>query len=216
MTRRIRSALLAAALIATPAVLAPAAHGAGLVRQDEIGARAEAYVQKALDEVVEVLAIADPEEKRARLRDIIETYIDTNRVAQSTLGKYRRSASRDQLREFIPLFKEYAIGLYEEQIENYGGERFRVTGSVVRSERDVIVNTVVVGGSEFDGTVVQWRVYVRDGELQVVDVGAENIWLGIEQQSQFTSFIADNGGAEGGIDALIADLKRRVGEPSDA
>ena len=208
MTLHRRAFALAAAAFAFLA--APLAHA------DPIGDKAEAYVQEALDEVVAVLQLEDMEAKKEQLRVVIEKYIDTNRVAQSTLGKYRRSASREQLRTFVGLFKEYAIALYEDQIVEYGGERFKVTGSVVRSERDIIVNSEVLGGADYNGTIIQWRVYNRDGEMSIIDVGAENIWLGVEQQSAFTSFIADNGGADGGIDALIDDLRRRVADTGAA
>ena len=45
----------------------------------------------------------------------------------------------------------------------------------------------------------------------VWDAGADNIWLGIEQRSQFESIIANNGGGVAGIDALIAELKAKTG-----
>ncbi|MEL6363627.1 MAG: ABC transporter substrate-binding protein [Pseudomonadota bacterium] len=198
------------ALVGGLAALAAAAF-APASAQEDFSAEAEAYVQAALDEVIGALSIGDEAEKRKRLRELVEKYIDTQRVALSTLGNYRRQATREQLREFIPLFKDYAIGQYEEQIVNYSGERFAVTGSIVRSSRVVIVNSEVSGG-EYDGTIVQWSVYKRDGELSVIDIGAENIWLGVEQRSQFTSFIADNGGAPAGIDKLIEDLRKRVAE----
>ena len=188
----------------------------GAMAEDDLATQAEAYVQSALDEVVTALSIEDEATKRAKLRELVEKYIDTRRVALSTLGAYRRQAAPEQLKEFVPLFKEYAIALYEDQIINYGGESFKVTGSLVRSERDVIVNSKVIGGAEFDGTVVQWRVYARDGELSVVDVGAENIWLGVEQRSQFSSFIANNGGGQRGVQALIADLQTRVASAETA
>lgn len=203
-------------VIAAIAGLAAAFGTTAARAEDDLAAQAEAYVQSALDDVVAVLKIEDEAEKRARLRELVEKYIDTRRVALSTLGAYRRQATPEQLKEFVPLFKEYAIGLYEEQIMNYGGESFDVTGSVVRSERDVIVNSKVIGGAEFDGTIVQWRVYARDGELAVVDVGAENIWLGVEQRSQFSSFIANNGGGERGVQALINDLQTRVASAETA
>jgi phospholipid transport system substrate-binding protein len=60
---------------------------------------------------------------------------------------------------------------------------------------------------------VHWRVYRhRDGHLTIVDVGADNIWLAIEQLEQFTSVIANNGGPPAGIDALIADLKEQTAD----
>ena len=47
--------------------------------------------------------------------------------------------------------------------------------------------------------------------MTVVDAGADNIWLAIEQRSQFTSIIANNGGGAKGIDALLEQLREQVG-----
>lgn len=67
-------------------------------------------------------------------------------------------------------------------------------------------------GEPFAETVFTWRVYrAADGKMSIVDAGADGVWLAIEQQSQFKSVIANNGGGTAGIDALIADLKRKVG-----
>ena len=46
--------------------------------------------------------------------------------------------------------------------------------------------------------------------MSIFDAGANEIWLAIEQQEQFTSIIANNGGGVKGIDALIEDMKARL------
>ena len=87
--------------------------------------------------------------------------------------------------------------------------------SVDRSERDIIVNSEIVNadpGDSFADITIHWRVYrSREGEMTVIDAGADNVWLAIEQRSQFTSIIANNGGGAKGIDALLVQLREQVG-----
>ena len=137
------------------------------------------------------------------------------RVSRFVLGQYARVITDEQKAVYEPLFKKFATTVYQNALSEYSGEKLAVTNSVDRSERDIIVNSKVVdapAGSGFADLVVHWRVYrAKDGKLSVIDAGAEGVWLAIEQQGQFKSVIANNGGGNKGIDALIKDLQSRVG-----
>jgi phospholipid transport system substrate-binding protein len=195
------AAALAAALAA---VLTPAA-------ADEA---AERFVARILDEANEVFAAPTLAARNAGIERLVDRYVDMQRVARFALGPYVRQASEAQLEEYYPLFRRYATTVYQGMLDEYTGERLEVTGSVDRSERDIIVNSRIVDakpGSEYEDLVVHWRVYrPADGGETIVDAGAAGVWLAIEQQSTFKSIIANNGGGSAGIDALIADLKKKT------
>ncbi|MEL7486788.1 MAG: ABC transporter substrate-binding protein, partial [Pseudomonadota bacterium] len=135
-------------------------------------------------------------------------------VGRFVLGQYARQMTDAQKLVYRPLFRRFATNIYQNVLADYAGETLSVAGSVDRSARDVIVNSKVDGGGangQYRNLVVHWRVYrSRDGAQSVVDAGADGIWLAIEQQSQFKSVIANNGGGECGIDALIKNLQKRV------
>jgi ABC-type transporter MlaC component len=123
--------------------------------------------------------------------------------------------SDDQKSLYQPLFRRYATTVYQEALAQYSGQRLAVTGSVDRTPNDIIVSSKIADakpGEPFAQTEFTWRVYRdKSGALSVVDAGADGVWLAIEQQSQFKSVIANNGGGKDGLDALIADLKVKVG-----
>lgn len=193
-------AALAFALFATPALA---------------DSEAESYVQTILDEASPALDAPTRAEMLDGIAALVDKHVDMRRVGRFTLGQYARRLSEAQSEAFYPLFQDYATLVYQKTLTEYSGQKLSVTGSVVRSERDVIVNSRIVGaapGDQFADVVVHWRVYRnRDGEMTIVDAGANNVWLAIEQRSQFTSVIANNGGGEQGIDALIAQLREQVG-----
>ncbi len=176
---------------------------------------AEDYIQGILDEAFVALNVENEDEKLDALAELVDKYVDERRVAIFTLGQYARRITDEQKEEFIPLFKKYATIVYQDALSNYSGEHLVVTGSVDRSERDIIVNSKVANarpGDQWAEIVVHWRVYRnRDGSMNVLDAGAENIWLALEQRSQFTSVIANNGGGQKGMDALIKQLRDQVG-----
>lgn len=175
---------------------------------------AEAYVQNILDEAEPILAGADREAMLDSVEALVGKYVDMRRIGRFVLGQYARRMTDAQEQAYYPLFDRYAKMIYRNTLSDYAGERIVVTGSIDRSERDIIVNSKLANpepGSAFANATIHWRVYrSRDGELSVVDAGADNVWLAIEQRSQFTSIIANNGGGEQGIDALINEIRTRL------
>ncbi|MFQ5562136.1 MAG: phospholipid-binding protein MlaC [Parvularculaceae bacterium] len=175
---------------------------------------AEDYVQSILDEAYVALNVDDEDAMLDALADLVDKYVDERRAALFTLGQYARRITDEQRAEFIPLFKEYATTVYQDALANYSGERLVVTDSVDRSARDIIVNSEIANakpGDQWADVTVHWRVYRnRNGVMSVLDAGAEGVWLAIEQRSQFTSVIANNGGGEKGMDALITQLREQV------
>jgi phospholipid transport system substrate-binding protein len=195
-----------AALTAALALVAPA-------YADEA---AEAFVSEVLKEANVIFDNADKSSRDAAVEQLVDKFVDMERVARFALGQYVRQASTEQMAVYVPLFRLYATDVYQSTLENYSGQDLAVTGSIDRNERDFIVNSKVIGakpGDQYADLVVQWRVYRgSDGKQAIVDAGAEDVWLAIEQQSQFKAVIANNGGGAKGIDALIADLKSKLGD----
>ncbi len=177
---------------------------------------AEAFVAGVLVDANSVFAAPDLAARNAGIETLVDKYVDMDRVARFALGQYVRQATDAQLAEYLPLFRQYATTVYQTMLDPYTGESLVVTDSIDRSERDLIVNSKVVGakpGSQYADLVVHWRVYRgTDGAQSIVDAGASGVWLAIEQQSTFKSVIANNGGGAAGIDALISDLKKKVAE----
>lgn len=200
------SRLSFAAIAAASALVAPA-------RADQA---AEAFISEVLKEANVIFDNADKPSRDAAVEQLVDKYVDMERVARFTLGQYVRQATPEQMAAYVPLFRRYATDIYQSTLENYSGQDLAVTGSIDRNERDFIVNSKVVGakpGDQYADLVVQWRVYRgADGKQAIVDAGAEDVWLAIEQQSQFKAVIANNGGGSQGIDALIADLKSKLAE----
>ncbi len=176
---------------------------------------AERFVQGILDQAEPHLAAPTEKERFDGIADLVDEHVDMRRVSRFVLGQYARKLTDEQKTAYDPLFRKYATQVYQNVLSEYAGEKLRVTTSIDRSERDIIVNSKIVNarpGTSFADIVVHWRVYRgRDGNLSVVDAGADNVWLALEQRSTFTSVIANNGGPPAGVDALIADLREKTG-----
>lgn len=193
-------ALCAATFAATPA------------HADE---NAELFVARILEEANDVFEAPDRAARDAGVERLVDAYVDMKRVAMFVLGQYARQITDEQKALYFPLFRRYSTTIYQEALAEYSGQRLEVTGSVDRAANDIVVSSKIADakpGDQLAELTFTWRVYrSADGKMAVVDSGADGVWLAIEQQSQFKSVIANNGGGNAGIDALIADLKVKVG-----
>jgi len=171
------------------------------------GPDAEAFTQRLIDQGVQILRnTADPGRK-AKFREFITQYADVRKTARFTLGNYARTAAPADVDAFVDAFKDYAVAIYETQLDKYKGESLKVVGSVDNKPGDYIVKTVVQGGSGSDAMRIDFRMSGGSGAYKFYDISVEGAWLGISQQEQFKSFLEQN---RGSVPALTADLKART------
>jgi phospholipid transport system substrate-binding protein len=170
-------------------------------------ADAEAFVLSEANKVLAVLGdrSLSVEAKKKTFRALVDEVADVPKITSYVLGKYRRSISDADFREFSVTFREYANTVYESRLDDYKGETLRVTGSTIRKPGDVIVTTEVVGGKTREPIKVLWRALKgEDARWRAVDVQVQGVWLAVTQQQDFVSTL-DN--ARGDIHVLIAQLK---------
>ncbi|WP_353256406.1 ABC transporter substrate-binding protein [Hyphomonas sp.] len=178
-------------------------------------ARTEAYVQKNASEALSTLN--NPKltaaERTATFNAYMDKFTDIDAVSNFVIGKYARRFTQDELTRYRKAFRNYALAVYEAQLDAYRGEAVVVKSSVDRSPTDSIVNTVIKrkDGKEMD---VRWRVQGKEGSYQVVDVALNSdgnlIWLGIEQRAQFIALLDDNNGSADKLIAKIDSMTKKL------
>jgi phospholipid transport system substrate-binding protein len=170
-------------------------------------ADAEAFTQRLIDQGVQILGnTADPQRK-PKFRDFITQYADVRKTARFTLGNYARTAAPADVDVFVEAFKDYAIAIYESQLDKYKGEALKVTGSIQNKPGDFIVKTIVTGGAGKEAMRIDFRLAGGNGAYKFYDISVEGAWLGISQQEQFKSFLEQN---KGSVPALTNDLRERT------
>ena len=178
-------------------------------------AKTEAYVQENASEVL--ASLNDPslnaEERTEKFNAYMDEFTDMVAVSNFAIGKYARRFNDDELARYHKVFREYALAVYENELDAYRGEAVVVKDSVDRSETDSIVNTVIKrqDGKDMD---VRWRVLTRDGKYQVVDVAlnldGNLIWLAIEQRAQFLALLDRSNGSADALIEKIESMKRNL------
>ena len=177
-------------------------------------AKTEAFVEENANEVLE--ALNDPslsrEERTELFSEYMEEFADFNAVSRFVIGRYANRFTPQELSRFQSAFRNYALAVYENELDAYRGEQVVVDRSIDRTANDSIVDTRIprADGQEMN---VRWRVLKRNGEYQVVDVAlnvnGNLIWLAIEQQAQFLSLLDRTNGS---ADALIRKIEQMTRE----
>ncbi len=185
------------------------------VTSAQADAKTEAYVQENASEVLASLndPTLDADERTEKFNTYMDEFTDMTAVSNFAIGKYARRFSEDELARYRKVFREYALAVYENELDAYRGESVLVKDSVDRSPTDSIVNTVIKrqDGKDMD---VRWRVLTRDGEYQVVDVAlnldGNLIWLAIEQRAQFLALLDRSNGSAEALIEKIESMKRNL------
>jgi len=191
-----RRAILAA-LLATPLLTAPA------LAQNP----AESFVSQNIQRGLALLndkSLA-PAQKRDQFEKFLLGLTDIKRIADFTLGQYRRSAPPADVAAFEAAFQNYAVAVYQFYFSKYSGQTLKVTGSTQRAPTDYIVSTQLIDPAKGSQPPLEVSFRVRtDGPRPVVtDVSVEGVWLSLQRRDQFVAFLGQN---NGNVKLLISHL----------
>lgn len=209
MTRSVlkRSGFLAiaAALALTPAAFADK--------------KSEAYVQTNANQVLKVLndtSLSDAA-RRQKFSEYMHQFANVPNIARRVLGAEGRSLSQADFDRYYKVFEQYAISVYEVQLDQFRGREIRVTGSRDDDPRRSTVASVIKSTETGKDIKVYWDVLASaDGATyRVRDVGLDIdgsvFWLAQDQQSQFEAFLGRN---NGDIDKLIGRINQMIADMS--
>lgn len=158
---------------------------------------AEAFIEESIRKGGTILddKSLDAGERDRAFRDFVLSITDMNRVALFTLGPYAKDQSEAALADFVAAFTALDVALYRNGFSSYA-HTLRITGSVVRAEDDVIVNSEAANpDSNSEPMKIAFRVRKDDrGRPIILDIGLAGTWVAISQREDFGSYLLLNGG----------------------
>ena len=136
--------------------------------------------------------------------EVVLPHFDFARMAQWVLGKYWRSANKEQRQRFIEQFRNLLVRTYGTLLLDYSGQTIDYLPSRTAAEDNAATVRTVI--NDTDGTKVQvdYALYRRDAGWKVYDVRVNGISLVSNYRNSFGSKVRQDG-----IDALIDELARR-------
>lgn len=168
---------------------------------------ASEFISSLSDEASNILSskLSD-DEKIIRLKEIGERSVDIEGVGLYTLGKYRKTLTDSQKKQYKELFKNYFLKSFAGRLVGYTDAKITVLSEEIKNEKYTIVYSKLVGTSERPEVKIDWRVYTKDPENPLIrDLVIEGLSLARTQKEEFNSIIANNGG---NVEALFDSLNK--------
>ncbi len=171
--------------------------------------QATAFIEQTAKELVDVVnGPGTLAEKRAKLQVIVDRAVDVNEVARFCLGRFWRTASPQQQKEYLDLFHRVLMINITGKVGEYQGVSF-VMGRTSPREGAMAVSTTVNRPGNAPSKV-DWLISTQSGSLRIVDVIAEGTSLRLTQRSDYTSYLGRNNNS---VQALIDALKQQASQP---
>ena len=179
----------------------------------------ETFVQQSVDRGIAVLKdkTLSEADRRKQIADFLAQTLDTRKMALFMLGAAREKAAASDLDVYSEAYKAFTIATYESELNGYGGQTLKVTGSTERAPGDYIVNATLVdpaAPSDPDPVPIAFRVEDQGGgKFAVVDASLAGIWLGLAQRADFGGYLSQHGND---VPALTAHLRQTTAKLSSA
>ncbi len=187
--------------------VSPAAGAKASVSNTSPVKMAEGFIHALTQEGIGFLgdsSMSDEARKRA-FKKLLNKNFDMKTLARFSLGRYWRTASEDQRKEYMSLFQKMIIEVYSKRFSDYKGQKVEIKASRTEGNNgDILVNSVILQKNAPE-IQLDWRVRFKNGEFKVVDVIVEGVSMAVTQRSDFASVIQRGGGD---INVLLAHLRQ--------
>jgi len=168
--------------------------------------RATAFVQQTGDRLVGIvngaLSVA---QKRQAITQILEGAVDVDGIARFCLGRFWRTASPDQQKQFVRAFHEVLVTNISSKLGEYKGVRLSVQRG--RQQDDEAIVTTIVERPNNPPTTVDWVVEAPATAPKIIDVVAEGTSLRLTQRQDYASYLTRN---NNDINALIKAMNQQT------
>lgn len=181
-------------------------------KADINAAQADAFVRKVANEGIEDIINANVSQsvKQQRFEKLFNESLDLDFIGQFVLGRYWKTATPEQRKAFIKVYRELNIKTWSARFDEFKGKSFVFNGSTPSTSKNQIFINSTVAMDQGEPAKVVWRVKQNGSNFKIVDIIIENVSLAITARNEYTAFIKNHAG---NIDALIADLQKKVNAP---
>ena len=177
-----------------------------------VPARADGPMERIKETTDKIIAIlSDPalkapdkaEEKRKRLRQVVNERFDWEEFSRRTLAKHWRKRTEEEKREFVPLFGTLVERTYMDKVEDYSGEKVRYKGERVKGKYGLV--KAVVETNDRREIDVDYRLKHKGSDWYVYDVTVVGVSLVKSYRVQFNEIIMQSSYEE-----LVKRLKDKL------
>lgn len=184
---------------------------------------ARQHVDATIDDILQLIVDSpDPSQIATRLLQIVERRASVEQVARFAAGRYWRTMSESERKEFTRVFSHYLAAIYADNFRRAEAsvegsvddlrQAVRVHGTEDAGAKGVVVRTEILppGGAPI---AVDWLVSDRSGRVEVADLIIEGISMAITQREIVGAMLDAR---DGNVAQFIRDLERQLAQRGGA
>ncbi len=165
------------------------------------GSAVEDYVHRL---GIEVLRLAQGGQRgdkalQRRFAGLLNRYINIPGIANFALGTSRSNLPPADKAMFYDLVSNYAAALFVWYVKDFQGSELKIT-SANQQGAFTLVDSQIIGS----GQPVSWRVAGNDGNMKIVDINVQGVWLTIAMKDLFSRTL---NASKGDFEPLYARLR---------
>lgn len=141
---------------------------------------------------------------RNQFRTLLLKGFAIQKIAQFVLGKDWRKLSQDQQSQFVAIFQKRLENAYADRFKEYQGVVFAVKGERQENDGGFVVNSTIQkpGGPLVN---VDWKIYSKDGAMQIYDVTIDGVSMSITQRSDYNAALQSAGN---NVDQFLQNIQK--------
>lgn len=173
--------------------------------------KAEDFIKTTTAKGIEQIINANvsQQEKDKRFYDLLNGALDMDFIGQFVLGRNWRTATAQQRKDFINVYRDLNIATWSKRFNEFKGKNFVFKGTSPSSSKGQVFVNTIVPMDQGEPAKVLWRIREKNGNYKIVDIVIEGVSLAQASRSEYTAFIKNNAG---GIDALIKNLNEKLAQ----
>ena len=154
------------------------------------------FIEELTTDASSILASdVSKESKINSLKKIAENNVDIIGIGMYTLGKHRKSISKDQKSIYNDLFKKYFLKSFSSRLVDYTDPEIKILSEEKISDKYTIVKSILIATSKRPEVKLDWRVYTKNTSKPLIrDLVIEGLSLARTQKEEFASILNSNNG----------------------
>ena len=160
--------------------------------------------QRAVAELTEDGLAED--EKQRRFRRLLNEGFDVPAIARFVLGRYWRSASEAERKDFLQTFEDSMVFRFLPILGDYAGETLEVRKVRPFGKTDNVFDVESqLNRREGPPVGINWRVHKNAEGFQILDVLAEGVSVAVTLRSEYRSVLKRHGGKVSALNRILRD-----------
>jgi phospholipid transport system substrate-binding protein len=174
----------------------------------------EVFVNNISSKALAIINNKDESEpqKEVQLGNVFSEATDLDWIAKFSLGRYWRTATDEERKQYLALYRKYIISKYVPSFKEYVGTTFKIVNITVVRKGEYLVDTTVIKKGQAEPIDITYHIADKSESksgFTVFDIIAEGVSLIATQRSEFSSIITSSG-----MTGLLNKLEKLITNPS--